>query len=318
MNRKLIILSLLAGTILAGSLSAIAHDNTLQSPAQTPVEKPFAASIQNSDFAFQGVVTKVEYASSSNQRPIPHTFVTFKVEKALKGSSQPDFVTLRFVGGTDGKGNFLTVSGVPLFDIGDRDIIFAKGNGEASCPLVKCGSGRLRVIENKVFTDDGKPLAINSKGVLFEGKPISLPEVLTNKIGDVTIKDIFVSEGGTEVGNPNKLDGSPSAVKETNIPNSLAAVQTLQLGQVQSLIQSRIVELSQTRQLIVPPNVAFKVDSKAAFSVPEPKPVAPARIALPQSNPSLSIPKNESEKRELEQLRKNGGNPVFTNSKPRL
>jgi hypothetical protein len=311
MNHKLILLSLLTGTILTGGLVVNAHDNTLQSPSQTASEKPFATPVKTSEFAFQGVVTKVEYRSSDNARPVPHTFVTFKVEKILKGASRPEFVTLRFVGGTDGKGNFLSVSGVPLFDVGDRDILFAKGNSQFACPLVGCGSGRLRVINNQVFTDDGKPLLINSKGLLGEGKPVPLKEVLTNKIGDVTIKDVF----GTETGNPAITDSNPNGVKPT-LTTNLVGAQPLQPVQVESLVKSQILELSRTQQLVTPQNVVLNVDSKARFVLPEPKSVAPLQIAPPTDTQRLSIPRNDVEKRELELLRKNGGNPVLPNSKP--
>ncbi|PSB01931.1 hypothetical protein [Merismopedia glauca] len=313
MNHKLILLSLLTGTILTGGLIVNAHDNSFQAPSQTVNEKPLATPVKNSEFAFQGVVSKVEYRSSDNAHPVPHTFVTFKVEKLLKGASKPEFVTLRFVGGTDGKGNFLSVSGVPLFDVGDRDILFAKGNGQFACPLVNCGSGRLRVINNQVFTDDGRPLLINSKGLLGEGKPVALNEVLTNKIGDVTIKDVF----GTETGNPRSLDGSPSAVKPTQLPTNLVGAQPLQPLQVESLVKSQILELSRTQQLVTPRNVVLNADSKTRFILPEVKSVTPLQIVPPTVNQSLTTPKNETETRELELLRKNGGNPVFTNSKPR-
>jgi hypothetical protein len=312
MNHKLILFSLLVGTTLTGSLVVNASDNSLQAPSQNASEKPFASSVKNSEFAFQGVVTKVEYKSSNNARPVPHTFVTFKVEKTLKGASKPEFVTLRFVGGTDGKGNFLSVSGVPLFDVGDRDILFTKGNGQFACPLVGCGSGRLRVINNQVFTDDGKPLLINSKGLLGEGKPVALNEVLTNKIGGVTIKDTF----GAETGNPRSLDGNSSGVKPTQLSTSVVGTQSLQPLQVESLVKSQILELGRTQQLVVPRNVVLNLDSKTAFVLPEPKSVAPLQIVPPTVSQSLVTPRNETEKLELELLRKNRGNPVFTNSKP--
>jgi hypothetical protein len=315
MNRKLIIFSALGGSLLAGSLVLVvtAEQNTSPAAPATPSEQPLATLVKNSEFAFQGVVTKVEYKSSNNARPIPHTFVTFKVEKFLKGTSKPEFVTLRFLGGADGKGNFLTVSGVPLFDVGDRDILFTKGNGKFACPLVNCEAGRWRSINNQMFTDDGKPLLINSQGLLSEGKPVALKQVLTNKIGDVTLTSVLSQRNR----DPKNSDRNSNSTSETpSLKTSVAQSKPLQPEQVESLVKSQLLELSRTRQLVTPQNVTFNANSKAGFVLPEPKPVAPAQIAPPKVRQSLSVPKNDLERRELELLRKNRGNPVFTNSKP--
>jgi hypothetical protein len=71
------------------------------------------------------------------------TFVTFSVEKRLKGNPA-DTVTLEFLGGTVGT-DTLHVSGMPEFKVGDHEIVFVQGNGVQFCPLVRFGHGRYHV-----------------------------------------------------------------------------------------------------------------------------------------------------------------------------
>jgi hypothetical protein len=145
--------------------------------------------VSKASLVFQGIVTRVEYRISDVEGPnverLPHTFVTFRIEKLYKGKSESGrTITLRFQGGPDGQGNTVFVSGIPLFDAGDRDILFVAKNGEAWCPLVGWEQGRFRIVNDEVFSDDGREVLISEKGNLQFGNLHPLPEVLKNKVGE--------------------------------------------------------------------------------------------------------------------------------------
>lgn len=127
--------------------------------------------IRNADLIFYGVVKRVEYKSSiikkKNDIEMPHTFITFAIEKIFKGKTTSKTITLRFQGGrtktVGGQFEYLISPAIPLFDIGDRDILFVKKNGQSICPLVGWRNGRLRVIDNQIYTDHGYPVALTEK-----------------------------------------------------------------------------------------------------------------------------------------------------------
>ncbi len=133
--------------------------------------------IKQAELIFQGVVSDVHYklsdVISDENIQLPHTFVTFKIEEIFKGTTAGETITLRFQGGSmqvaseaDPKQTFpryLMVSKIPLFDIGDRQILYVQGNGASICPLVGMNKGRLRVIEGYVYSDYGRPLVFTSQ-----------------------------------------------------------------------------------------------------------------------------------------------------------
>lgn len=125
------------------------------------------------NLAFQGKVVKVEYrqsAATAGQRALPQTFVTYQVGKVLQGKAGKT-ITLRFAGGTDGRGGFLDVEGVPVFQEGDEDILFVQGNGDKGCPLVQCEFGRYRVLGGAVYEAHGSPVLGVEKGrIVAKGK----------------------------------------------------------------------------------------------------------------------------------------------------
>jgi hypothetical protein len=90
------------------------------------------------------------------------TFVTFAVERVLKGPDQTE-VTLEFLGGTVGE-ETMTVSGMPKFNLGAREIVFVQKNGVQFCPLVALMHGRYRVLRDEatarehIARDNGLPL----------------------------------------------------------------------------------------------------------------------------------------------------------------
>ncbi len=172
--------------------AAVAH----QTPGNPIDIREFS---READLIFKGTVVDVQYRESepaplvdpTTGRPVldeegqpekedasslPHTFVTYQVERVYKGRAPGGSVTLRFMGGVadalyedvDDAGNvdrgpiYVDVSTAPRFDIGDRDLLFVVDNTEAECPLAACEHGRFRLLPlgssrngSGVFTEDG-------------------------------------------------------------------------------------------------------------------------------------------------------------------
>lgn len=174
------------------------------SPAEATVLTPVTERqlVKEAELIFRGVVTQVDYRLSSkptkeNAR-LPHTFVTFTIEQILKGKVSPptSMITLRFLGGPHPKKRkrFLTVDECPLFDVGERGILFVRHNEQHICPIVGWAQGRFRIVApDELFSDDGRELWLaSSQGPLRVGMAHPLPEVLMHWRGtDVFTQRVF-------------------------------------------------------------------------------------------------------------------------------
>ena len=137
---------------------------------------PLSQQVKNSDLIFYGVVTKLENAvlgpgPGSEDGPLPHTYVTYQIEGALKGrSADGGSVTLRFLGGSMPDGRHLGTSHMPQFKVGDHDLLFVWKNTESDCPLVDCRNGRFRIVKNHVYGNNGHPVVRFQEGIFLYGK----------------------------------------------------------------------------------------------------------------------------------------------------
>ncbi|PTX97709.1 hypothetical protein [Opitutus sp. ER46] len=112
--------------------------------ALTVVPPTFDELVAKANVVVRGVVTKVEAKTvETSQGTAIKTYVTFKVERTLKGTTE-DEVTLQFLGGKVGR-RTLKVVGMPTFSVGDREIVFVGDNGRVICPLIAAGHGRYRL-----------------------------------------------------------------------------------------------------------------------------------------------------------------------------
>lgn len=114
--------------------------------ATSVIPPSFPELVAKADSIYRGQVTAVEArrvdrADGGGQ--IIKTFVTFAVERTMKGTEQKQ-VVLEFLGGTVGD-DTLTVSGMPQFTVGQREIVFVQANGVQFCPLVAMMHGRYHV-----------------------------------------------------------------------------------------------------------------------------------------------------------------------------
>jgi hypothetical protein len=122
---------------------AIALVASVSSFATTVIPPSFDELVSRAQI-FEGTVSNVrsEWEGEGAQRRID-TYVTFKVEDAIKGNAGP-VVTLRMLGGTVGD-QTMEVSDGPKFKPGDHDILFVENNGSQFIPLVGIMHGRFRV-----------------------------------------------------------------------------------------------------------------------------------------------------------------------------
>jgi hypothetical protein len=119
-------------------------------------------------------VAKVEYRLSppgtNGQPAVPYTVVTYDVVRVARGTLASPSFTLRYIGGPDGRGSFLEASHVPVFQVGDEDILFVEDSGEEGCPLVDCIEGRFRILDGAVYNGRGSPvLAVSGDRVVARG-----------------------------------------------------------------------------------------------------------------------------------------------------
>jgi hypothetical protein len=132
--------------------------------ATTVIPPTFDELVTNAEMIFEGTVTTMrsEWAGQGADRHIV-TYVTFKIEDAIKGTPG-DTYTIRMFGGTV-DGQTMEVTDAPRFKAGDRDILFVEHNGTQFIPLVGIMHGRFHVlpdetgVNEKIAKDNGAPLA---------------------------------------------------------------------------------------------------------------------------------------------------------------
>jgi hypothetical protein len=124
----------------------------------TVIPPTFDELVAQADIIFQGHVTNVksEWVGEGAQQHIV-SYVTFKVEEALKGSLG-QLYTIRMLGGTVA-GETMSVSDAPKFQIGDKDILFVQNNGSQFIPLVGIMHGRFHVRTN----ESGQQIVTNNE-----------------------------------------------------------------------------------------------------------------------------------------------------------
>jgi hypothetical protein len=134
----------------------------------TVIPPTFDELVSRAQVIFQGVVTDVrsQWAGEGAQHTIV-SFVTFKVEDALKGNPGNTY-TVRMLGGTVDNRTIEVTDG-PKFKVGDRDVLFVENNGSQFIPLVGIMHGRFRIERELagereiVKTNEGEPLSDISK-----------------------------------------------------------------------------------------------------------------------------------------------------------
>ena len=167
--KRLKMTSALISAVLAGGL--LGSDAWAHVPSNPEAVGNVRALTASSNLVIHGKVTRVDYRMSepgaNGSQGIPYTFVTYSITKALRGTAPGSRITLRFVGGPDGRGGFVEVESVPKFKVGDEDVLFVAENGEEGCALVMCDFGRYRILDGGVYEGHGAPVvAVNGNRIV--------------------------------------------------------------------------------------------------------------------------------------------------------
>ena len=132
--------------------------------ATTVIPPTFDELVTQAEMIFEGTVTgtRSEWTGEGSNRHIV-TYVTFKIEDAIKGTVGAEY-TIRMFGGTIGD-QTIEVTDAPKFKMGDRDILFVEHNGSQFIPLVGIMHGRFHVqtepngANEKITKDSGAAMA---------------------------------------------------------------------------------------------------------------------------------------------------------------
>jgi hypothetical protein len=148
--------------VLLGLLCALLPPRAATSTVVNPPSFDDLVAGARSIFVGEVIGRRAIWDSSPEGRSIV-TLVTFRVEDVWKGTVAP-VTQLEFLGGTIDDITF-EVSGVPVFRLGQRDVLFVGANPRAMSPLVGFMHGRLRIERDRlsgfdrVRTFDGRSLA---------------------------------------------------------------------------------------------------------------------------------------------------------------
>ena len=131
--------------------------------ATTVIPPNFDELVSRAQVIFEGEVTGLhsQWIGEGAQHRIV-TYVTFKVDDALKGDPGASY-SIRMLGGTV-DGRTMEVTDAPKFQVGDHDLLFVENNGSQFIPLVGIQHGRFQVQKDQsgratLLTGEGHPLA---------------------------------------------------------------------------------------------------------------------------------------------------------------
>lgn len=197
------------------------------------------------DLVFKGSVVEVKYKTSKHN--VPFTFVTYQVSSVLSGIYSESSITLRFLGGSKGNGEFMYSPHIPLFDLGEEDVLFVKNNTVAACPLVGCANGRLRVINEKIYSEEGESIVADpNNGSFYKGLRESLAVVDNHNMDGILLSSISSTDPNDHQrksnNDTNKLNLSTERLIEVlaDIKTNLGSKSTLQKGSSNTPLSANI------------------------------------------------------------------------------
>lgn len=190
---------------------------TANSPATTaaPDSLDVRTWADASDAVVLGTVTAIDYRTSlpqSDGTRLPFTFVTLTIERAWSGATAGDSLTLRLAGGPTSDGGLILNSEQPIFQMGDRDVLFVSGNDVGAVPFYKGSFSRLRLIDGAAYDNEGDGMQLSATGELGRGDWHELPSLNVVDIGGHLLEQ-----------NPDRLE-SPTVAPALSEPGLLAAL----------------------------------------------------------------------------------------------
>jgi len=300
-NRGLTLSALAYACLLSGGIAA-------SSPASAADLNELAAA---SRFVVHSRVSKIDYTMSqaAKGRPaVPHTIVTFDVVKTIGGSPGASSITLRFIGGPDGRGRFMQASNVPVFQLGDEDVLFVRGNGTQGCALAGCLDGRFRVLNGMMYDGTGAPVQQVESGHVVSGGPMpaefttirfprpSFDALMTN----AEARDIVARQGMTMAEARQRYEAeSPAMVEMQSRTGVSSGVDRASDGQQVGAASPAVARTMTTDSFVAKLSglslaraegaQAFEsVDSQARIAAPSSQPTAPVKAPVSRAAPARS------------------------------
>ncbi|MEK7691676.1 MAG: hypothetical protein AAB425_11720 [Bdellovibrionota bacterium] len=279
--------------IFLGSISLLACATIHAAEYQHP-----GTLISQAELVFKGTVTRVEYrdfpVAATFGLNVPFTFVTFQIEKTLKGTyTTANTFILKVLGGQSGD-RILVPAGFPRFDVGSTELLFVRGNGWSACPLVGCSAGRIRLNGELATSNAGQALYFSPARELL---PVHLASA---------------ARGNPVARSSSQIDQG-LRITELNFDERISPDGTLQLdtalspGEVLRYFED-LIRVS-TPPRIAAPALALSIGPSSAvepISLADGKP----KVVKPKAAPA-STPQSRLEELEASELARNNGNPVI-------
>lgn len=184
----------------------------------------FAWLVQNSPLIFVGSVVKKDV--EEDHRDLIVTRDTFYIEKIIAGNFKKQHITLTTLGGSlNGEG--LKVSGMPVFDVGHRYIVFTDPERTTYNPITGDERGVFRVESNTNFVYSYHGSAV----VKFEDAEIGLSNVISQSNSKYTNGPRIKMENPT-------VEGGGVAVNAADLErNSLASESRVTVDRFSELVK---------------------------------------------------------------------------------
>jgi hypothetical protein len=195
--------------------------------------------VRDADIVFEGTVLAVEFRNAlaqSGKRGVPHTFVTWQIHRIFKGRTPGPTMAARFLGGMPNADELLALSRSPRPDVGDRDIVFLRENGESICPLVHCEDGRLRILDAAVYDERGRAFSLRPGGIV--------------QLGATHPGEAFSRWEAAGVGRVRgEEDGGIDSARGTTLSDTTPAGAAMSVSGLRNLLQERVAALYTPAQL---------------------------------------------------------------------
>lgn len=193
------------------------------------------------DLIFTGTAVQEETAPTKDGR-FPFTFITFTVGDVLKGRVQGKQITLRFDGGVLGDRG-VEVDGMPRFAQGESYLLFVRGNGSVSCPVLGWWQGQLHfrqeaLSNRRILVDSAGTAVAGIAQGRFTRRPAAGSRLAAEADGEITV----LSEEGVHI-----VLSEPAVQALTPLPDAAQVV-----AQLRSLIAGRGREKSFRPGRLVP------------------------------------------------------------------
>lgn len=205
-------------------VASIGHAN------QLPTALDARKLLSQADLVVLGTVRRVYFESihSGKYQDTPGGLATTMVEFEPKVTYLGDIgertmIYLRFAGGVNDRGYSMISDNLPIFKVGDMDLMAIVDNGKSPCPLVGCKQGRFRIIEDKLYAHDGREILFNDKtNQVYFGKHRNLKTINEFNLGkfEYRIEESYARVGYTE----EAPDDSMRLMTTENYARALRAV----------------------------------------------------------------------------------------------